>query len=120
MRPALSRKSVLYNMFYTYFLIFLTDIIGINPAIAGTISMISITVDGITDPLIGHMADKKGRDKRRLMKAAVIPMALLFVFAFFKFNLSQGAAVAYFIAIAVLFWSLIPFIRFRIMRFALN
>ncbi len=97
-------ESVLYNMFYTYFLIFLTDIIGINPAIAGTISMISITVDGITDPLIGHMADKKGRDKRRLMKAAVIPMALLFVFAFFKFNLSQEAAVAYFIAIAVLFW----------------
>jgi len=97
-------ESVLYNMFYTYFLIFLTDIAGINPAIAGTISMISIIVDGITDPVIGHLADRKGKDKRRLMKSAVIPMSILFVFAFAKFNLSHNALVIYFIAIAVLFW----------------
>lgn len=97
-------ESVLYNMFYTYFLIFLTDVAGINPVIAGTISMISIFVDGITDPMIGHYADKKGRDKRRLMKTAVIPMVILFIFAFLKLNLSQGLAVTYYILIAVIFW----------------
>ena len=91
-------------MFYTYFLIFLTDIAGIGPAIAGTISMISIIVDGITDPIIGHMADKKNRDKRRLMKSAVIPMTILFVFAFTKFNLPSWMTLVYFVAVAVLFW----------------
>ena len=97
-------ESVLYNMFYTYFLIFLTDVAGIVPAIAGTISMISIIVDGITDPIIGHMADKKGRDKRRLMKSAVIPMAILFVFAFTKYEMPPWLSLIYFVAVAVMFW----------------
>ncbi|MEX1377506.1 MAG: MFS transporter [Eubacteriales bacterium] len=97
-------ESVLYNMFYTYFLFFLTDIAGINPAIAGTISMISIIVDGITDPIIGHFADKKHIDKRRIMKMAVIPMSILFVFAFTRFNLSPSVSIIYFIAVAVMFW----------------
>lgn len=97
-------ESVLYNMFYTYFLIFLTDIAGIVPAIAGTISMVSIIVDGVTDPIIGHMADKKNRDKRRLMKSAVIPMTILFVFAFTKFNLPPWMSLVYFISVAVMFW----------------
>jgi GPH family glycoside/pentoside/hexuronide:cation symporter len=78
--------------------------VGMNPAIAGTVGMISIIVDGITDPMIGHLADRKGKDKRRLMKSAVIPMAILFVFAFTKFNLPSGLTVVYFIAIAVMFW----------------
>ncbi len=97
-------ESVLYNMFYTYFLIFLTDVAKISPGIAGTISMISIIVDGITDPMIGHMADSHGRDKRRLMKSAVIPMSILFILAFLKLDLSPALSVAYFIGIAVCFW----------------
>ena len=97
-------ESVLYNMFYTYFLIFLTDIAGINPIFAGTISMVSIIVDGITDPIIGHFADSHGRDKRKLMKSAVIPMSILFVFAFFKFDLPQYLLGVYFIVVAVAFW----------------
>ncbi|MDC7239593.1 MAG: MFS transporter, partial [Spirochaetales bacterium] len=52
-------ESVLYNMFYTYFIIFLTDVAFLNPALAGTISLISVLWDGVTDPLIGHYADRK-------------------------------------------------------------
>lgn len=97
-------ESVLYNMFYTYFLVFLTDTVGINPAIAGTISMIAIIFDGITDPIIGHIADKKGMDKRKLMKSAVIPMVIIFAFTFTKFNLSGISLIIYFAVVASLFW----------------
>lgn len=97
-------ESVLYNMYYTYFLIFLTDIVGISAAIAGTISMIAIICDGITDPIIGHMADKDGKDKRRIMKSAIIPMAILFIFTFTRYNLSPTILVIYFTLVASLFW----------------
>ncbi len=97
-------ESVLYNMFYTYFLFFLTDIAGISPVIAGTVSMISIIADGITDPMIGFIADSKKMDKRKLMRAAIIPMSILFVFVFYKFDLPAGWSVAYFIAVAICFW----------------
>ena len=97
-------ESVLYNMFYTYFLVFLTDIVGINPALAGTISMVSIIWDGITDPFIGHVTDKDGIDKRKILKAAIIPMAILFVLAFSSFSFISSFKVVYYLIAAILFW----------------
>jgi glycoside/pentoside/hexuronide:cation symporter, GPH family len=97
-------ESVLYNMFYTYFLIFLTDVVHINPALAGTISMVSIIWDGITDPLVGHMTDKNNVDKRKVMRASIIPMVVFFVFAFTSFNINASFKVIYYLLAAVLFW----------------
>ena len=34
-------ESIVYNMFYVYFMIFLTTIVGVKPALAGTISLIA-------------------------------------------------------------------------------
>ena len=93
-----------YSIHYTKLYDFLTNIAGINPQIAGTIIAISIVVDGVTDPLIGHMADKRGMDKRKIMKSAIIPMAILFVLAFTRFNLSSQSTIIYYVAVAVVFW----------------
>ena len=43
-------ESIVYNMFYVYFILFLTTVAGINPVLAGTISLISVLVDAVTDP----------------------------------------------------------------------
>ncbi len=110
-------ESVLYNMFYTYFLVFLTDIVGINPALAGTISMVSIIWDGITDPLIGHATDKKSIDKRKIMKASIIPMAIFFIFAFTSFNFLASYKVIYYLISAVLFW--IAYTKYTIPYYAI-
>ena len=68
-----------------YYLIFLTDVIRISPALAGTVILISKIYDSITDPLEGIIADrtrtKLGR--RRPYLLAGIPLVFLSFFALF-------------------------------------
>lgn len=41
------------GLFYVYFIFFLTTVAGINPAIAGSISLIAVLWDAINDPMVG-------------------------------------------------------------------
>lgn len=97
-------ESVLYNMFYTYFIIFLTDVARINPALAGTISLISVLWDGITDPLIGHYADKKEGRKKKFLIFSALPMALFFILSFLPVNGGPARSFFYYTVSAMLFW----------------
>lgn len=97
-------ESVLYNMFYTYFIIFLTDVALVNPALAGTISLISVLWDGITDPLIGHFADKKEGRKKKLLLFSALPMALFFIFSFLPVNGGPVRSFIFYTVSAMLFW----------------
>ena len=100
--------SVGFNVFYFFFLFFLTDVAGIPPAIAGTVSLIAIAWDAITDPIVGYISDnlksKHGR-RRPMMISAAIPYAICMFLLFNNVNLETGIKTAYFIAIAILFWS---------------
>ncbi len=98
-------ESLLYNMFYTYYLVFLTDIIHMKPVLAGTVSFISIIWDAVTDPIIGTFADRNGADKRRFMARAAFPMGLLFITSFINIG-TQSSAIQfiYYTAMAMLFW----------------
>jgi oligogalacturonide transporter len=68
-----------------YYLIFLTDVVRIAPALAGTVILISKIYDSITDPFEGIIADrtrtKLGR--RRPYLLAGIPLVFLSFFALF-------------------------------------
>ena len=68
-----------------YYLIFLTDVVRIAPAQAGTVILISKIYDSITDPFEGIIADrtrtKLGR--RRPYLLAGIPLVFLSFFALF-------------------------------------
>lgn len=59
--------SVPYNLFFTYFLFFLTDVAGVNPAVAGIISFIAVMWDAVTDPAVGFLSDntKNPNGRRR-------------------------------------------------------
>lgn len=98
-------ESLLYNMFYTYYLVFLTDVIKMDPLLAGTVSFISIFWDAVTDPIIGSFADRNGADKRKFMGKAAIPLGILFVAAFVNIG-TQSPIIQfiYYTAIAMLFW----------------
>ncbi|MGI5902289.1 MAG: MFS transporter [Desulfitobacteriia bacterium] len=100
--------SVGFNVFYFFFLFFLTDIAGIPPAFAGTIALIAIAWDAVTDPIVGHISDnlksKHGR-RRPMMIAVAIPYALCMFLLFNNIDLSVNAKIVYFTAIAILFWS---------------
>lgn len=42
----------------TYLLIFYTDVVGISPAVVGTLFLISRLLDGVSDPLLGFFIDR--------------------------------------------------------------
>ncbi len=98
-------ESLLYNMFYTYYLVFLTDVIKMDPILAGTVSFISIIWDAVTDPIIGSFADRNGSDKRKYMAKAAFPLGLMFIAAFVNIG-AQPSVVQfiYYTAVTMLFW----------------
>lgn len=100
--------SIGFNVFYFFFLFFLTDVAGISPAIAGTIALIAVGWDAITDPIVGHVSDnlkwKSGR-RRPLMISVAIPYAICMFLLFNNIDLETGIKSAYFIIVSMLFWT---------------
>ncbi len=98
-------ESLLYNMFCTYYLVFLTDVIHMKPVLAGTVSFISICWDAITDPIIGAYADQNGADKRKYMAKSLFPLVFLFIASFFNIGTDNSVIqFVYYTSVAMLFW----------------
>lgn len=99
--------SLSYNLFYSYFIYFLTTIAGIRPAIAGVISFIAVVWDAVTDPIIGYYSDNsRFRAGRRspFLLAFSIPLGLT-VFALFQNpNISDTGKIVYYLIVNILFW----------------
>jgi oligogalacturonide transporter len=67
-----------------YYLIFLTDVVRISPALAGTVILVSKVYDSITDPFEGIIADRtRTKLGRRPYLLAGIPLVFLSFFALF-------------------------------------
>lgn len=100
--------SVGFNAFYFFFLFFLTNFAGISPGVAGTISLIAVLWDAVTDPAIGFISDnlksKYGR-RRPLMIGAAIPYAICTFLLFNNVNFSENAKFIYFVGVAIVFWT---------------
>ncbi len=47
----------LMNILATFFLIFYTDVVGLDPAKIATLFLIAKVVDGISDPIVGYFVD---------------------------------------------------------------
>lgn len=102
--------TVPYCMFYTYFVFFLTDVVGLSPSAAGTISLIAVCWDGITDPIVGYLSDRtkdpSGR-RRPWMIKSMLPLAVLIFLLFAPFEIaSKTLSAAYYVVISTLFWTL--------------
>lgn len=69
-------------IFAYYLMFFYTDVVGISPAVAGTIMLVARLLDVITDPMIGYFIDnvclKWGR-YRSWMFIGVFPLAICMV-----------------------------------------
>lgn len=50
--------SIAYFALGFFFLYYLTDLIGLPPALAGTVVLVGKIWDGVNDPLIGVLADR--------------------------------------------------------------
>ncbi|MFQ5436771.1 MAG: MFS transporter, partial [Anaerolineae bacterium] len=68
-----------------FWFVFLTNVVGINPGLAGTIVLVGKVWDSINDPLVGMLSDRLhtrwGR-RRPFLLFGAIPFGLLFFFMF--------------------------------------
>lgn len=87
-------ESLCYNMFYTYYLTFLNEIVGIKPRFSAIIIFISIAWDAVTDPIIGNYTDKPGVDKRKVMSVSILPLAVTFVVAWTSIGAGLSSQLA--------------------------
>ena len=99
--------SLSYNIFYSYFIYFITTFAGIRPAAAGVISFVAVAWDAVTDPLIGYVSDhshsKHGRRCPFLLMYSV-PMGLTVFALFYNPTLSESEKVLYYLVANILFW----------------
>ena len=97
-----------FSVWLYFFLYFLTDCAGVSPAAGGAIIFIAGVWDAVTDPVMGYISDnthsKYGR-RRPYMIAGCIPYALCCFLLFTNVDLGGNAKVAYYLVIAMLFWS---------------
>jgi len=95
-----SSDIVVYDLFYIYFLYFLTDIAGVNPLHAGIVMAIAVVWDAIDDPFVGSFSDNTiTKSGRRIpwMKASVIPVGIMVCLVFQTFDFANTwAQVLYF------------------------
>ncbi len=93
-------SNFFYMMVSSFTLIYLTDIVGLEPAIVGTLIMVSKLFDGITDVFFGNLIDKtksKMGKARPWMFYSGFPLAisLILIFTIPK-QLGQNAQYVWF------------------------
>ena len=98
--------SLPYNFLSVYAMFFLTNVAGVPVAIAGTIGMIAILWDAVTDPAIGFLSDncssKYGR-RRPFMIVSLVPFCLMTVLSFTYIDLGHVGTIVYFIIVAIFY-----------------
>lgn len=90
-----------YNLTYyfkaSYYLFFLTNVLGISVAAAGSVVAAGSVWDAVNDPLIGYYTvnhpNKKGERIRNLIPLALIPVCICLVLLFTNFHVSDTAAL---------------------------
>lgn len=93
-----------------YYLYFLTDVVRIAPALAGTVILISKIYDAITDPLEGIIADRTRTrlGRRRPYLLAGIPLVFLsFFLLFYPVNFTSEMGRFGYVLASYLFFSTI-------------
>ncbi len=92
------------------YMIFLTDIIGVNPAWAGTVIMVSKIWDAISDPLMGSISDstkmKFGRRKPYILGGGIL-LILAMAFLWYPVTFSSDVLKITYVTITYLFYSTI-------------
>src|SRR6056297_125723 len=92
----------------TLYLIFLTDIVGLNPALAGAVVVIGKVWDAVSDPLMGYISDnidtKYGR-RRIFFLIGIIPITISFISLWIPLNTDNNMLLFGYYSFAYIFFS---------------
>ncbi|WP_019961107.1 MFS transporter [Woodsholea maritima] len=96
-------KNILWNTLEIFLIFYLTDILGVNPAKAGLIVLLSVIWDALLDPLVAVSADKTqsrwGKYGPYIMIGA--PLASLSFMAIFLMG-HWGLSMPFFVVVAMI------------------
>ncbi len=108
-----------YTFVASFVLLYLSDTVGLNPAVVGTLMMVSKIFDGFTDVVFGTLLDrfhfKSGKAKPWLYMS-FIPMGVTVLLEFIIPDMNQTLQYAYFFVI----YTLMNSIFFTIYSIAYN
>ena len=106
--------TLLYDYIFAYMLLFMTDYAGVQPGPAGTILMLSVFWDCITDPMVGHFSDNsrnpKGRRMPYMLKAQ-LPLVIVVCLCFVNVPFGATGKFIYYFIVSSLFWTAFTFIQ---------
>ena len=79
-------QGTAYNFMSTYFIVFMTDCVGMNSTLSGTIMSIALLVEVVTGMIVGNLSDncKSPMGKRRpfiLFACVTMPVILIMLFS---------------------------------------
>ena len=100
--------TIILDFVSAFFLFFLTDIVGINPAMAGSVAFISIFWDAITGPVIGGIADRteaKGGKYRRVLMISILPVFICTILMFLKVHFGSAGIFIYYLAVSMMYYT---------------
>lgn len=91
-------SNIIFQSVMMFLMLYYTDIMGLNPAMVGTMFLVVRILDAITDPLMGTLADntrtKYGQFRPYLLWLA-LPFAIISVVAFTVPDLSAEGKLVY-------------------------
>ncbi len=99
----------------TLFMYFLTQVVGLDAKLAGTVILLGRLWDAVTDPVMGFLSDRThsrfGR-RRIYFISGVLPILLFFSMLWFPVDLtSQGALFAYYTIAYLLFGTVFTMVQ---------
>ena len=105
---ALNNTSTnLYMLCFMYVTYYLTGIVGIGVALAGTVMTVMRVWDGVTDPFIGFIVDKTngkfGKNRPFILLGQVFMLIGTFLIFFIGPSLPQAARFVFFVVCYMLF-----------------
>lgn len=106
----------------TFTMNFLTDVVGLNISVVGSLTMLLTIWDAINDPIIGGIADRTNTKRwgkyRPHMIMGCIMWAIVMMLLFFVPNISSGGKLVYY-TLALIFYSVF-YTQFTVSWQALN
>ncbi len=100
--------SSVWILVYLYLMFFLTDVVKLNPTVAGMILMIATLWDAVSDPIIGVISDRsklKWGRRRPFFLIAVLPFGIATWLLFTDFQLGSTLNTVYYIVIVIVFYT---------------
>lgn len=91
-----------------FLIYFLTNVVGMRPALAGLVVFIGVLWDGISDPIIGTLSDRstfKSGQRRPFLLMSVLPIIIFTTLLFTSVNLSGKFKFIYYTIMVIFYWT---------------